>query len=263
MKKFNQLCMVAILVLGLASVPSTGLASGIPVVDASAIEVQIMNVLKQLEEYATQLEEYALQIDQYYLQGEQYADQLKNTLTPAVYVWDQVEKKLNELEILQDRLNYFYSQSENNVDGYFDQLKSVDFWRGSEWNQLDNTEEYFGHYETINDAEMAANFDLMSTAQYYKDNSGDDAAQLMKLQQTAEAAQGRMEAIQASNQLLANQNQQLMEIKNLLAIQANALAQNLNRQQQTEANEIAHRRAAFENWTPPKEDVVNYDMDDN
>lgn len=259
MKIFKKMCLTFTLLLGLAGFPATGFAGGIPVVDGASIQVEIMNVFKQLEEYALQLEQYAVQIDQYSLQADQYSDQLKQSLAPITYIWDQIEEKTAELEKLQARLSSLYEQS-TGFDTYLGELKDINSWKGSGLNPLDHTDEVFSYFENINNAEFAANLDLMSTSKYYLDNSIGDASQIAKLQQSAASAQGRMAAIQASNQFLAHQNQQLLEIKNLLAIQANAMAHNFNKQQQGEAAEIAQRRSMYENWEEHKEKVVDYSI---
>lgn len=248
--------MTFVLLLGLAGLPVSSFAGGIPVVDGASIQIEIMNVFKQLEEYALQLEEYALQIDQYTLQAGQYADQIKNTAAPLVYIWDEIEKKIQEIETLQSRLNSYYEMA-GGFESYLEGMKNSDFWKTTEWDRL-NGSEVFDHYESLNDAELAANLDLMQTIEFQMRNAGADAAQIASLQKAAAQAQGRMEAIQASNQLLANQSTHLLEMKNLLAAQANVLAQNFNAQQQAEAERLAFERAFFENYKPHNEPVVEY-----
>lgn len=62
-----------------------------------------------------------------------------------------------------------------------------------------------------------------------------DAANLRLLQSQATSAQGQMQAIQAANQFASAQNNQLLQIRSLLAAQAAAQA--------TRAENVADREA--------------------
>lgn len=204
--------------------PVLSRASGIPVVDAANLMENTMSVLEAIESRY-------LQIQELYTQLNQYEDQIKNSLAPAVYVWDQVEQVMNKIQYLQGEIHQFYDQV-SGFDAYLDDMYDIDYWKGSEYEEY--SAELDGRYSQ---ARLRANKAVLKTTNAQLTSIDEELAALEGMRSTASGARGRMEAIQASNQLLHNQSVQLIQLRNLVAIQANAFTQKMIQDQQDAAAE--------------------------
>lgn len=83
-----------------ALLPFTARAGGIPVFDAANLQQSAISAVEAVNQTLKQIEEYALQL-------QQYEDQIKNSIAPAAYVWDQAQRTMNKIITLQDQLDYY------------------------------------------------------------------------------------------------------------------------------------------------------------
>lgn len=106
------------------------------------------------------------------------------------------------------------------------------------------------------DGEKLANDAMIRSLDQQQLDLQADAEKLEALQKNAQDAPGQMAAIQAANQLAANQASQLMQIRALLIAQQNAEAARQARMADIEAQQAAAavqaRRGAFQK-SPPRE----------
>ena len=193
---------------------------------------EVSQTLKQVEEYATQLQ--------------QYENQLKNTVAPAAYVWDQANSTMNKLRGATDTLSY-YKQQAGSIDGYLSKFQDVNYYKGSPCfssGSCSPAERAAIQQSQVlgSQAQKRANDAMFQGLDQQQNNLQSDAAQLQLLQSQAGSADGQMKAIQAGNQLASNQANQLLQIRGLMITQQNAIATKM----QADADREAQYAAASE-----------------
>lgn len=248
----SLLLKLACTVFFLALFPLPGIhAGGIPVFDGANLTQNTMSAIESVAQTLQQTHEYEQQVMQYVTQLQQLEDQIKNTAAPALYLWDQVESTMKKVQDLQSKIEGLYS-SMGDVDGYLSQLGTVDYWKGAAFYDLqkghstENLKELLNQEALVNEAQLKANEDLIKTVEEQKSALSGEASHLSSLQSAAQAAGGRMEAIQSTNQFMAQQNSLLLNMKSVMLAQSQALGQALVKQQQDDAMRQAATEAFFD-----------------
>lgn len=178
----------------------------------TAIE-EVSQTLKQVEQYTTQLQ--------------QYEDQITNTLAPAAYVWDKAQSTMNGLVSAVDTLSYYKNQV-GSLDGYLGKFQNVAYYRGSpcfsSGGCSDAEKAVMQQNRTLaSESQKMANDALFRGLDRQQNALKNDASTLEQLQNGAQSATGRMQAIQYANQLASQQANQLLQIRGLLIAQQNAI----------------------------------------
>lgn len=214
-------------------------AAGIPVIDTVAIQQAVMEVYESVQQGINQLEQLKTQYDQ-------YENELRNSLAPAFYVWDQATMYYDKVTGIIDQATYYKNNSGLTIDRYLESFKTPAGYRGSDcfsakgcdasgrnslMQQRDNNAE--GTKQAV-DGQMRVIDQQLKQIQ-------NDSSNLEKLQRSAQSAGGHMEAAQAGNQLLANQANQLLGIRALMVAQQQADA---TRQQEVSDLEAQKTAAA-------------------
>ena len=191
-----------------------------------------------------QIQQYCLQIQQYEQQISQSANMVQNTVAPIAYVWDQALVTMNDVLYTIDVVDRYKRQA-GSMQAYLNQFEDVNYYRGSpcfgpngctqqQWAALQNSARVGSQSQKL------ANDALMEAIDKQQVQLRQDAANLVLLQNAAQNAGGRMEALQAANQLASNQAAQLLQIRALLVAQANVAAA----KQLTDADRLAQAGAA-------------------
>ncbi|MBR4607683.1 MAG: hypothetical protein IKO41_15855 [Lachnospiraceae bacterium] len=201
-------------------VSSKTYAGGIPVFDGVANTNAIAQIGKMVEEI-THLQ---TQIDN---QVKQIENMMLNNIAPATYIWQEADANIKKLLQLQNQL------SSSNLESYLDKYKSLDFYRNNPYNS---------QYENQMKQTQEAQTNLAQTISQQQDMLRGETQKLQTLQNNAQSARGRLEALQYANQLAAAQNNQLMQMRTLMMQQA--AAQNAEAQQR--ADERARSKAIIE-----------------
>lgn len=220
------------LLCGLMGISSPVFAAGIPVLDVSNLGQTTVTALENVQQTLKQVEQYALQL-------KQYENEIKNTLAPSAYVWAQAQKTMNKVQTLQEQLDYYSKMDSSDLEKYLAKFGNVNFYKDSDNFGLQTVTET---REAAIDASKKANDGLTQTLAQQHGALQSDAQDLETLQLSAQTAQGRLEAIQYTNQLLAQQSNQLLQLRSALLAQAAAE----NARQQAETTEAAMRAAADE-----------------
>ncbi|MCY0386742.1 P-type conjugative transfer protein TrbJ [Robbsia sp. Bb-Pol-6] len=179
------------------------------------------------------------QIEQYKTQLRQYQNMMQNTLAPSDWVWDQAQQTITRLLQAQDTLKIFKEQA-GGLDAYLSRFGDVNYYRtspcfkdgGCSSNEMQALQASRANGST---AQKIANDAVLKAVDVQQETLASDAAKLRLLQSQATGAQGQMQAIQAANQLASAQNNQLLQIRGMLAAQATAQA--------TRAQNVADREA--------------------
>lgn len=229
--------------------------AGIPVIDGTNLEQNIMTAIESVAQTLKQIEQYQTQL-------QQYENQLQNTLAPAAYIWDQAQSTINGLMNAVNTLDY-YKQQLGSLDSYINKFQDVSYYRGSpcfssagcseaEWEAMRSVE------QVASESQKKANDALFRGLDRQQTALKDDARQLERLQQAAQGANGQMQALGFANQLASQQANQLLQIRGLLIAQQNAVTTRMQAQADKESREAAaaatsresriERTASPRNW---------------
>jgi type IV secretion system protein TrbJ len=208
-----------------AALPLTS-PGGIPVIDYSNLVQNTTTALKQVAAYAQQVQQYQLQL-------QQYANQVKNTVAPVAQVWQAAQGTMNSV---MGTVNMFQG-GQSQLQGYLNQFQNVNYWLSASPNSYT--------YQTAGSiAQKQANDALVKGIVAQQAEIQKDAATLQQLQSQASTADGQMKALYAANQLAALQQEQLLQIRELLVQEQQALVA----RGQTLANDEAMREAATQKF---------------
>jgi len=126
-----------------------------------------------------------------------------------------------------------FQGGQSQLQGYLNQFQNVNYWLSASPNSYT--------YQTAGSiAQKQANDALVKGIVAQQAQIRADAATLERLQSQASTADGQMKALMAANQLAALQQEQLLQIRELLVQEQQALAA----RGQTLANDEAMREAA-------------------
>src|SRR5262249_49061592 len=135
-----------------------------------------------------------------------------------------------------------FQGGQSQLQGYLNQFQNVNYWLSASPNSYS--------YQTAGSiAQKQANDAMVKGIVAQQAQIRADAATLERLQSQASTADGQMKALMAANQLAALQQEQLLQIRELLLQEQQALAA----RNATLANDEAMREAATRNFyqTPP------------
>lgn len=211
-------------------------SAGIPVGDAPNLFQTSISAFNNVQQTLQQLMEYQTQL-------QQYEDQLRNTMAPAAYIWDQAQSTINNLMSATDTLNYYKTQL-GSIDAYLNKFGDVAYYRGSPCYSAEGCSavERAAMEENrrlASESQKKANDALFRGLDRQQDALRVDSSRLEQLQSAAQSATGRMEALQFANQLASQQANQLLQIRGLLIAQQNAIATRNQALADREAQEAA------------------------
>jgi P-type conjugative transfer protein TrbJ len=208
----------ALVLVAVLPVTSPG---GIPVIDYSNRVQNTTTALKQVAAYAQQVQQYQLQL-------QQYANQVRNTVAPVAQVWQAAQGTMNNV---MGTVGMF--QNGSALQSYLNQFQNVNYW-------LSASPSSYSYQTAGSVAQKQANDAMVKGIVAQQAQIRADAATLERLQSQASGADGQMKALMAANQLAALQQEQLLQIRELLLQEQQALVA----RNQTLANDEAMREAA-------------------
>ncbi len=214
---------------------NSSFASGIPTVDVAAIAQQLMS-------YQQQMQDYAMQIQQY--------EQMYNQLQQQVRMVENMATNLKSLEIGDlnwNTLNYFLNRSKsvmNKVDAISYDMENIsskikDLYKTSdeyeaEINSASNEKERKEIYEKyqnklrdINQNTLTATIEKLKTK---LEDIEDEDNKVLELKAKSDTAEGNLQVIQAGNNLIAYQIDELKKLRIAMMDQTNVLANYLAEQ---------------------------------
>ena len=217
--------------------------AGIPVIDSSNLQQNIMTAIESVAQTLKQIEQYRTQL-------QQYENMLQNTAAPPAYIWDQAQSTINGLMQATNTLDH-YKQQLGSLDNYLGKFQDVNYYRDSpcfsvngcsaaEWAAMKNGQ------RLASESQKKANDALFRGLNLQQSHLQSDAAPLPSLQSAAQGAQGQMQAIGYANQLASQQANQLLQIRGLLIAQQNAVATQMQAQADKEAQQAAAHATSTE-----------------
>lgn len=233
MKKIKTIltATIATVLIGL-SAPAKAFFGAEIVFDPTAI---IQTTKSAIEEHAQTLK----QIEQYILQGKEYAQQIKDAMAPAAYIFDEVTSTIDEIQALNSTIDGYISEY-GDVEGYLSKFKDVSYYKDSPCFKEGgcSQDEFQDLHDSIafgSESQNESNSDFIRYLEQQQDALKDDAKTLEKLQDQAQDADGHMKALQAANQLASAQANQLLQLRSGFNSFANAIVQRQQALQQVEA----------------------------
>jgi P-type conjugative transfer protein TrbJ len=217
----RKIVLTTVALVLVAALPASSPGTGIPVLDVSNLTQNIVTALHQVMAYTQQVSQYELQL-------QQYANQVKNTVAPVAQVWQAAQQTMNGV---LGTVSMFQNGSQ--LQNYLNQYQNVNYWLSA------SPSAYM--YQTAGSvAQKQANDAMVKGIVQQQAQIQADAANLERLQAQAGSADGQMKALMAANQLAALQQEQLLQIRELLLQEQQALAA----RNSTLANDEAMREAA-------------------
>jgi len=207
-------------------------ASGIPTVDIAAIAQAVLQVMESIQQTTALM-------DQYQTQLEQYENQLRNSMLPPRYLWDEADSTINKLIALQGTLAHYQRQL-GGLQEYMDlfqteaNYKSNPCFNGTQSCSAADWQAIQKKDQLINESQKSANNDWLKMVNEQQQSLKRDAAKLSQLQANAQTATGQMEALSYANQFASQQNHLLMQMHTTLLAQQQALAIQQSRQKDLE-----------------------------
>ncbi|MCU7927507.1 MAG: P-type conjugative transfer protein TrbJ [Candidatus Thiodiazotropha sp. (ex Dulcina madagascariensis)] len=221
----------------LGVVVASSVNAGIPTFDGVNLVQNIMTVIEETSQTIQQVQEYRTQL-------EQYQNMLQNTMAPAMNIWDDARRTMNNLRSAIDTLNYYKNQL-GSLDNYLQKFGDLDYYLNSpcfngsgncsatELARLKETK-LLGY-----ESQQEANRALFRGLDQQQEALESDARQLERLQAAATGASGQVEAIGYANQLASQQANQLLQIRGLLIAQQNSVTTRMQAQMDEEAKQEA------------------------
>lgn len=226
-------------------------AGGLPVIDIASVQQETISAIEGVNQTLKMVQQYQLQL-------QQYENMIQNTLAPAAYVWNQVERVNMAILGATNTLNYYRNQA-GNLDGYLYKYQNSSYYMSSPCFSISGCPEsernrLFENRRMASDAQKRANDAMIRGLDLQQQELEADGRRLTALQMQAQGAQGQMQAIQAANQLASNQASQLMSIRSLLMAQQNAEAARqaalADIEAQQHAASVQMREGAFKKSVP-------------
>ncbi|SDA23361.1 P-type conjugative transfer protein TrbJ [Nitrosospira sp. Nsp18] len=226
-------------------------AGGLPVIDIASVQQETISAIEGVNQTLKMVQQYQLQL-------QQYENMIQNTLAPAAYVWNQVERVNMAILGATNTLNYYRNQA-GNLDGYLYKYQNSSYYMSSPCFSISGCPEsernrLFENRRMASDAQKRANDAMIRGLDLQQQELEADGRRLTALQMQAQGAQGQMQAIQAANQLASNQASQLMTIRALLMAQQNAEAARqaalADIEAQQHAASVQMREGAFKKSVP-------------
>lgn len=243
MKTMNRLMLTALAILGMGVTPAQ--AAGIPVIDSSNLRQNMVTSLESAAQTLKQIEEYRTQL-------KQYENQLRNTLAPSAYIWDQAVSTVNKLRTAMNSLDYYKNQL-GGIDAYLNKFQDLSYYRSSpcftargcteaEWAATRRAMRE--NRRLASESQKKANDAVLRSLESQQDALQNDARSLERLQRAAQGAQGQMQALGYANQLASHQANQLLQLRSLMIAMYSAQIARM----QAEADREALHQATVEKF---------------
>lgn len=203
------------ILLATSSIPS--FAGGIPTFDGANITQTTITALTTVQQYMQQIQEYKTQLLQ-------YENQLKNTLAPAAYIWAEAQKTMQELQRTVNDLKALRQQL-GDVNAYLEKFGDISYYQNASCytNTSSCYEEFHKQRVDFSYTQKKAQEALVKGIDSQLTSITNDAQQLQQLQARAQTAQGQMEALQYANQFAAAQSNQMLQLRQILLTQMEAI----------------------------------------
>jgi len=216
-------------------------ATGIPTVDGAAIAQHILQVMEAIQHTISLMDQYETQLNQ-------YETQIRNSIAPSVYLWDKANETMAKLNRAQAQLSQ-YERELGGLEGYLNRLQTLDCYSAkgcseAEWRTFHEVQQQkMDDLSVMTQKAGEAWTKALGKVEDEQKERQKKLDTLGKLQKSAGAAQGQMEALAALNQFANFQAKEIVLLREQLAIEQRARAVELieNKQREMAAREADSR----------------------
>jgi P-type conjugative transfer protein TrbJ len=226
-----------ILIMLFCFFPRIAFGAGIPVFDGVSVTQEIIMTIESISQTMKQIQEFETQILQ-------YENMIKNTIAAPFYIYKKTEQLMQRAQNIQSTIDYYRNRD---WEAYLRSYMNPSEYAGTEYfaeQEMMSAERRAKAREALYEAELAAinqqieaNKALM---QQFQDDAAlrqQDAEDLRQIEAGAKSAEGQMQAIQYGNQMLGTLNNQLLQLREMIARQQKSMVEKANQ----DANESARR----------------------
>lgn len=208
--------------------------AGIPVTDGANLAESWLQTAKQIEQYQQQIEQYSLQI-------RQYEAQALNLVSLPQQIWDDVNNVIAELQYTTNFMKRLEAEIGGSIENLFNQFKVDMSSHGCLISHCSEREQiqFQKEQRILTQLEKSLYDGILQDVTAQQEEIRKEGVTIDKLQSNAKKAEGSLAAQQATNQITAQQNHQLLQLRQSQSVanQATAIRESkrLHEEAKTEA----------------------------
>lgn len=212
------------------------------VYDPSNFAQNITSAISEVTQELKQVKQYTTQLRELMVAKQQLDDMVQNTQQLTKFNWDDAQGTLSQLLGMTDTIDQYKSQL-GSFDNFLGKFQTIDYYRnipcvGTNDCTASDLDKLAEIDSLGSDARKKANDALLRSVDLQQLTLKKDSEHLRELQRDAQSSTGRLQALQAANELASEQTNQLLQIRELLVAQQNALAIQMAVQNDKEARAI-------------------------
>jgi type IV secretion system protein TrbJ len=256
MKILNTL--IALITLTLTTPTHAIFGVGDIVYDPSNFAQNITAAISEVTQELKQVEQYTTQLRELMVAKQQLDDMMQNTKQLTRFNWDDAQGTLSQLLGVTNTIDDYKNQL-GSFDSFLGKFQTIDYYRslpcfGSNTCTASDLAKLSEIDRLSSEARKKANDALFRGVDQQQQTLQKDSEHLRELQQASQSSTGRLQVLQAANELASEQTNQLLQIRGLLVAQQNALATQMEVQNDKEARAIAlEEKFKSGTYTPAKE----------
>ncbi|VUA73552.1 conjugal transfer protein TrbJ [Campylobacter coli] len=217
-------------------------AGGIPVIDVSAIANQVKDYAMQLQQYEQMYSQLQQQIQMVQMQKQNLERLTKedwDNLGTVLYQTRNVMNKVNGISYDIGNVSRKFEDTYKDFEGYSNDLENAT-------NESERNKIYSDRYKQIAETNQNTfNGTLQQLELRYQDLESEDAL-IAKLKQNSQNSNGNLQAVQATNDLLAYQIDEIRKLRSVIMDQSNMLTNYLASQNNKQILEQAKMEKLFQ-----------------
>jgi P-type conjugative transfer protein TrbJ len=226
----------------------------IPVIDPSSLVQSVLNVQESITQTSQMVQQYQTQLMQ-------YENQLLNSKIPSQFLWDNIQNTLAKLQSAQETLTEYESKL-GSLEAYLNQYQTQSFYKEQACfnGQSCTKDEIIALKQSQaqkDEQQKTALNQAFKGIKTQSQNIQQDATRLAALQNKTQLATGMMESLQYANQFAAQQNNQLLKMRELLHSLILVISNQMQHQKDQEAKKKAAAEAFHKN-TIKTSDVIRW-----
>ncbi|HED4348092.1 TPA: P-type conjugative transfer protein TrbJ [Campylobacter coli] len=209
-----SLALISSLIIG-----NNAFAGGIPVIDVSAIANQVKDYAMQLQQYEQMYSQLQQQIQMVQMQKQNLERLTKedwDNLGTVLYQTRNVMNKVNGISYDIGNVSRKFEDTYKDFEGYSNDLENAT-------NESERNKIYSDRYKQIAETNQNTfNGTLQQLELRYQDLESEDVL-IAKLKQNSQNSNGNLQAVQATNDLLAYQIDEIRKLRSVIMDQSNML----------------------------------------
>jgi type IV secretion system protein TrbJ len=232
-----------ILVVLMASSPSHAIFGiGDIVYDPGNFAQNVISAVSEVAQELKQVEQYSTQLKELLTAQQQLEDMLQNTQQLSGFNWDDAQGILSQLLAVTNTIEYYKNQL-GSFDKFLSQFQTIDYYRylpcvGANTCTATDRAKLTEVNRLSSEAQKKANDALFKGIDLQQQTLSQDSAHLVELEKSSQSSTGRLQVLQAANELASEQTNQLLQIRGLLLAQQNAMATQMAVQNDRESRAI-------------------------